>query len=355
MPTKPKNVVYLWGAGATHAEVQDLGLSLLMRDTPAFGVGITRRILARVADKSISEFDVGQEVDIEKLISLFAASGKEKHVKLAERLRRGYFAELVQSLDRVRLLGGPPLASKLLRMHADPQFSAETEKLVCILTTNHDGLLQIASRDVYKGVALGLEFASKTFEAEESAPPILQLHGSFTWHFGLPMSVEPLSENSKYSDTVWIPPTILKESKTFPFNKLAAKAYEVLSRNCDVLRVVGTSLTQNDWNILSLIFNAQRHRDATRKKAFQIELIMPMHAGESIKRECAYLKNVRSIGHITDGDFVDYLPWAHKAPDATSNLANPLAYWLEQKITFHRLDLENAPAVPRPEQVAGAA
>jgi hypothetical protein len=353
MARRTKNIVYLWGAGATHAEVQDLGLSLLMRDTPSFGEGITRRILTRVDDKAIGAFDVGQEVDIEKLISLFAASGTEKHLKLADRLRRGYFAELVESLDRLHLLSGPPLATRLMRLHAHPKFR-ENETLVCFLTTNHDGLLQIASQDVHGGVSIGVDFRSGAFQPSKAAPPILQLHGSFTWHFGVPMSVEPLANDSKFADTVWIPPTILKESKTFPFNKLAAKAYEFLSRECDVLRVIGTSLTQNDWHILSLIFNAQRHRDATRRRVFQVELIMPMHAGEVVKRECAYLRNVRSIGHITDGDFAEYLKWSNKAPDGTTGLANPLAYWLEQKTAFHRIDLDGVAPIPV-QPIAGAA
>jgi hypothetical protein len=36
---EPKKVVYLWGAGATQGEAQNLGAttSLLMRDTIAFG------------------------------------------------------------------------------------------------------------------------------------------------------------------------------------------------------------------------------------------------------------------------------------------------------------------------------
>ena len=71
----PKRVVYLWGAGATHAEAQYLGasISLLMADRAEFGEeGIATRILRRVRDNISTSFVSGQGVDIEKLISLWA-------------------------------------------------------------------------------------------------------------------------------------------------------------------------------------------------------------------------------------------------------------------------------------------
>jgi len=142
-------------------------------------------------------------------------------------------------------------------------------------------------------------------------------------------------------DTLWIPPTILKESKSYPYNKLAALAYELLARHCDLLRIVGTSLTQNDWNVLSLIFNAQRHREMANNEPFVIELIMPQSAGEQIKIDCGYLKNVIPIGFLTDGQFADY-----KTPEnipAESDLMNPFAYWLSEKRNFHRTELHSQP------------
>ena len=132
---------------------------------------------------------------------------------------------------------------------------------------------------------------------------------------------------------MWIPPTTLKESKHYPFNKLAALAYELLAERCDVLRVVGASLTQNDWNVLSLIFNAQRHREFVKGNPFKIELIMPHKFGERIASECAYLRHLTPIGFLTDGEFADY-----KDQDITpeSDMANPFGYWLNEKSEFHR-------------------
>jgi hypothetical protein len=336
---KPKRVVYLWGAGATHAEGQRLGStsSLLMRGHTDFGEGITTRILRRVGKRAISSFGSGEDVDIEKLISLLVASGVEEHVDLAEKMRSNYFVELRASLAKAKLLTDPQLAIDLFMMHRDSTFSNEVEVLAGVITTNHDGLLQLASERVFGGINPGFEFDSKNFsQARMDTPLILQLHGSFTWHFSMPIRIEKLNQQSKYAGTVWIPPTILKESKSYPFNKLTGRAYELLARECDVLRVIGTSLTQNDWNILSLIFNAQRHREAAGGQAFLVELIMPRAAGEVIEKDCAYLKNLITIGFLTEGRFSPYNDDSIAPLRPEDDMANPFAYWLNEKFEFHR-------------------
>lgn len=339
----PKRIVYLWGAGATHAEAQRLGstVNLLMRSCDDFGEGVASRIIHGMASKLSSPFDFGEVADIEKLISLLAASGTHEHLALANRMREGYFHELRTSLAESKVLDNPWLATKLLRMHSDSTFSARVETLQGIITTNHDGLLQVASQQVFEKINIGFKFASNDFlDGDSEVAPILQLHGSFTWRFGAPIRVSRLRTTSRYHpETVWLPPTILKESKNYPFNKLLGLAYELLLGHCDVLRVVGTSLSQNDWNILCLVFNAQRHREAMKKAVFRIELIMPKDAGEYVQEECGYLRNMTPIGHLTDGDFTAFLD-----PEADfsskSDLSNPLAYWLDRKIAHHRARAE---------------
>jgi hypothetical protein len=126
----------------------------------------------------------------------------------------------------------------------------------------------------------------------------------------------------------------------------------LLARDCDLLRIVGTSLTQNDWNVLSLIFNAQRHREMAKREPFVIELIMPHAAGEWIKKECAYLKNMMSIGYLTDGQFADYKLMDSIPPE--SDLSNPFAYWLAEKQQHHRNVLQFYNAAPTAVVHAGA-
>ena len=333
----PKRIVYLWGAGATQAEAQHLGatISLLMPDTDAFGDGIATRILGRMGRSVTSSFSSEHGVDIEKLISLLAASGIEEHSCLADKMRQAYFTELKVSLANAGVLENPSLAIDLFDMHSNRKFREEVETLSGIITTNHDGLLQVASQNVFGKVNLGFEFSSAAFSEviSNAVPPILQLHGSFTWRFGTPMRVRKLRKQSAYTDTVWIPPTILKESKIYPFNKLSGLAYELLARHCDLLRVVGASLTQNDWNILSLIFNAQRHREYTNGTAFLIDLIMPHESGMRIAEECAYLKYIKPIGYLTEGQFAAY---KDSSVEPKPGMENPFAYWLMEKKAFHR-------------------
>lgn len=349
--------MYLFGAGATQAEVAYLGarpVNLLMRDSNKLGEGVSTRILNQIGPEGKPFLSEDRGVDIEKLISLLVASGVDRHSKLAERMRQHYFEEVCTSLVSSKIIERPQLAIGLLEMHLTEPFRDEVEALTGIITTNHDGLLQIASQEVFGAINLGFPFVSEDITAAkpDSAAPILQLHGSFTWRFGLPVRVARLREGSKYSpDTTWIPPTILKESKNYPFNKLTGLAYELLAKQCDVLRVVGASLTQNDWNVLSLIFNAQRHRVHVKEAAFRIELIMPQKDGEYIQTDCSYLTNITPIGYLTEGQFADYkeeLP-----PDSDMN--NVFAYWLKEKINYHRRNKEfrEGPLRAAMAQIAG--
>ncbi len=230
-------------------------------------------------------------MDIEKLISLLATSCVKRYDNLAETIRKLYFEDICTSLADAKVLLNPQLAIGLLTMHYDDQFKQQ-ETLSGIITTNHDGLLQLAAQTVRTAVNLGIPFSSKDLILDTTGDaPILQLHGSFTWLFGLPLRVSLLSKMSSYSArTVWIPPTILKESKSYPFNKLSGLAYEILTKRCDVLRVVGSALTQNDWNVISLIFNAQRHKELTNGSPFRVELIMPHRAGTEIAKDCCILR-----------------------------------------------------------------
>jgi hypothetical protein len=335
-----KSIVYLIGAGATQAEVSYLGakpISLLMQDTELFGEGVSSGILRR-AD-AISRFG-DSSVDVEKLISLMSACGVNSLTQLADSMRAAYFHEIRQRLIDTQVIDQPRLAIGLLEMHKDPTFASEVESLSGLITTNHDGLFQIASQQVHDAIDVGFNFRSTDFEMAEvgRTPPVLQLHGSFTWRFGVPTTISKLGMRHQYSrDTTWLPPAILKESKSYPFNRLTGMAYELLAQKCDVLRVVGASLTQNDWNILSLIFNAQQHRIRTRGAAFRIELIMPHRRGEDLRRECSFLQQLTPIGYLSEGRFDDYKSWE---PTAADEKANPFAYWLKEKVGFHSAQKE---------------
>jgi hypothetical protein len=356
MKAKPKQVVYLLGAGATQAEVSYLGaapVNLLMRDSE-LGQGLSTGILDRLGAKGIPFLATDLGVDIEKLISLLAASGVDSQLSLAERMRKLYFQEICSRLTKSKIIRRPALGIGLLEMHSNVKFRAEVESLEAILTTNHDGLLQLASQKVFGAVDIGFPFTSDDLTPNGSTPvpPILQLHGSFGWKFGVPLRATTLKRGYKYSpNTMWIPPTVLKESKNYPFNKIHGLAYEILAKRCDVLRVIGASLTQNDWNVLCLIFNAQRHRELVRGAPFLIEFIMSRPSGEEIQANCSYLKNMFPINHLSQGDFTGY---DEDVLPADSELRNSFAYWLREKVTYHlRRDEFDLPISSSMAQIAG--
>ncbi len=334
---KQKQIVYLIGAGATQAEADYIGarpINLLMKAND-IGEGVSTRILRNLDTKWRQFLGQDHSVDIEKLISLLTASGSHRLGRLAESMRKHYFSEILKSLVDSRVIDQPTLAIGLFKLHSDTKFSSETETLSGVLTTNHDGLFQVASQRVFGSVNLGFPFVSDVFTAatSETVPPILQLHGSFTWKLSVPIKVNQLKAGEKYApETVWIPPTVLKESKNYPFNKMMGIAYELLAKRCDVLRVIGSSLTPNDWNVLSLIFNAQRHRELYKGSAFRVELILPPSYGDSVQKECTYLKNVIPVKFLTEGRLAEY-----KEEESTFDveMRNVFAFWLKEKIQHH--------------------
>lgn len=357
---RPKHVVYLIGAGATQAEVNYLGanpVNLLMRDSAELGgEGLSTAILRKLGAAGFPFMSTDKGIDIEKLISLLESGGVNSQTRLAERMRKLYFQEICNRLVKSKVIRRPTLAIGLLEMHLNQAFRTEVEELTAVLTTNHDGLLQLASQKVYGAVNVGFPFVSNELNPVEGRgiPPILQLHGSFSWIFGLPLRIAPLRRDSKYSSrTVWIPPTVSKELKNYPFNKIGGIAYEILAKRCDVLRIIGSSLTQNDWNILALIFNAQRHRELARGTSFVIQFIMSKDSGEQIQANCSYLKNTFPINHLSEGDFKGYetdLP-------IDSEMRNAFAYWMKEKLNYHlrRREFGNEPLTKSMAQIAGEA
>src|SRR5205807_540812 len=97
-----------------------------------------------------------------------------------------------------------------------------------------------------------------------------------------------------------------------------------------------SAMTQNDWNILSLVFNAQRHNIFLGEKPFKIELIMPQKDAMATEKSSAYLMNIIPMASIKDGDFSSYEEWTDDYPPSNMDEGNPFFYWLNQKLNFHQ-------------------
>ena len=152
-------------------------------------------------------------------------------------------------------------------------------------------------------------------------PLLIKLHGSFNWKRGFRSIIvdEEQAKTVEQEEMLWIPPSIEKERDAYPFNLLWGKAFQLL--DCDVLRIIGCKLSQNDWGLISLLYNTQLEKGGV----FNIELICPHEEGINIRTRVGFLKNMFVLGELDNcQDFVDSPP------------PNPFEGWLRSKLSLHR-------------------
>jgi hypothetical protein len=274
---KKKKVVYLLGAGASDAEIRYLDprcKGILMQDV----VGdIPSKLDESTEDfKRIKAILVDDEkiIDIEQIITLYEHDVDKKHHVAANKLRE-LFRKIVTSRI-VQVLSVQPkddgyvfhssLLAALFDMHTIDDFD---EELCAVLTTNYDDLVERALQNVYGGFDYTFELVNKTGEYNTGkGKPLLKLHGSFNWIGEYPIELDKPA-NSAVEDfsgnyIIWAPPGLIKQKSNYPFSAIWSKARELL--DCDILRIVGCSLSRNDWLLIELIHDAQKLRKASHLK-----------------------------------------------------------------------------------------
>ena len=296
-----KKIVYLFGTGATHAEINFAGLS-----TGILMSNIREGILKKIDKKKIKVlYDVKNELvndnsDIEHLISLYKKSGNATHSSISNKLRELFREEIQEKIQELDSTEGadngsyiPKLYSALIDMHMIEDFD---EELIGLLTLNYEDLIERSAQNIVNGVNYIIninETKNSNLKIDKKQIPILKLHGSFNWKREFPISVNDVIKNNK--DVLWIPPGVEKERTEYPFNILWGKAQELL--DCDILRIIGCSLNRNDWHLVSLLYITQKLN--TNKKEFIIELINHIDGCKIIKRNYAYL-NIKKIEDIKE-------------------------------------------------------
>ncbi len=290
---EPTRVVYLLGAGATQAEIQRINISksLLMGD-------INERILPIASqDPEIKEMikyflhaDPRYQ-NIEHLISLIETLEVKQYSVLANKLRHLFHEDIQNTLKEGGNYIVPNLAQTLLTLHSSSGV-LQKEKLQGIISLNYDSLIDIAYQKVYEEVNYSIYCNSSQYKISEKMteiPPLLKIHGSFNWRKGNPVIVSENEPTLDETTSLWIPPSVTKRIENYPFNYLWGKAFELL--NCDKLRIIGCSLNQNDWGLLSLLFRTQFSQD----KPYDIELIDHPSLDKNIRKKYAFLKNIISL------------------------------------------------------------
>ena len=289
------SVVYLIGAGASHACVEFVGSvrGILMRHlNPLLAKAV--RQLATAGENpnqtvmSLVNAVVDENTDFEHLITFLDESPSALHRKFANELREIFEKVLRQQLDSIQAEVGADrlkLYSALLDMHKVEGFP---EDLKAILTINYDNYIEEAVKKTYgSSIDFGVHVEGET--RRDDSLVLLKLHGSFGWADEWPIhKFDGLS-------TLWIPPGIQKQKERYPFNVVWGRAREVL--DCDILRIVGCRLSGSDWDLVSLLFTT-RHANM-KGRTYTVEVIdSPAHARD-LQKQYPYL-DIRSILEIEE-------------------------------------------------------
>jgi len=285
-----KNVVYLLGAGVTHSEkqleckrrgvnIQSYGrrnenIGLLARD-------VSKRVVDRLLKKTpdlLSNHGItesllcdsvwgGAPLDIELFISLLEAMKTEKSEDQAREVRKYFREDIYTNLKIGKKLIKPRLTPLLIKWHRH----IPEEKLTGFLTLNYDSTLEESFKIVKQSFDYGFDINDNSSHSDNlEAPYVLKLHGSFDWSFTRTKNKIHVSSLIKNSDDAqWIPPRLNKEYLNYPYNIIHGRAYELLCQ-CDILRIIGCSLNQNDMGLISLLFKTQRPKRST---PYSIEIV----------------------------------------------------------------------------------
>ena len=144
--------------------------------------------------------------------------------------------------------------------------------------------------------------------ADERAPdaiPLLKLHGSFNW--------KNVRIRDRRRTIEIIPVGAAKSYLHAPYGFIWNRALEILIR-CDVLRVIGCSLSPNDSHLIDLLFKAHLEKG----KAFDIEIISFTSEGEKIKTNYGFFRGIKLLTEAENAI-------GEREP------ANPFGTWLKHR------------------------
>lgn len=295
-----KRIIYLFGSGASHAVINSID------PTKQFLTSDIRQKIGEIKKKNkVNDIPkivwnelMDPNVDIEHLISILETN---YHYYSTQKIREYYHdAIIILSKEILENMGKPAykpnLYSVLFDLHS---VKGLPEKVSCIMTLNYEDILEQALKS-HLNVYTDYLIDKRTKKKGTRKIPFLKLHGSFNWKNTRPISVQEANKMQS-RDALWIPPGIDKKKETYPFSILWGKAFDYLM-TCDILRVIGCSLSRNDWGLIPMIYTTMRLSE--KKQAFEIEIIDFMDVGERIKQSYPYLK-IKSIYDIRE--FKDYL------------------------------------------------
>ena len=339
----PKRVVYLLGAGATHGAAKWAGstTNLMMAGLLPELIEEMRAVIDEEADnrllvERLLNDVVTEDTDFEQLTTFLEDAPSAAHRRLAARFKDIFFKVLQKHLADTAADLGPShsdLYAALVDMH---QVTGRTEDLLGFLTLNYDSYLEHAI-ETHLGIPVDYGVSLRPMREDEPRPiRVLKLHGSFSWVDSWPMTLSEMAAPAR-----WIPPGIRKAKGDYPFNAIWGLARELL--DCDVVRIVGCKLGENDWDLISLLFTTMHaHADG---RSYELELIGRPKSAREIKKRFPYLR-VKSlleidglseaiVAELRGGPPTTFASLRDEEKDvvedsANARIGNPFEYWLTQ-------------------------
>ena len=275
-----KKVVYLFGSGATQAVVKAINpdLGLLTIDIQE---EIETNYSSRGINNTIWNELITKGNDVEHLISVLES---QHNYSASEKLRKYYRDAIVNLSEKIPTNPLPDnLYSILIDLH---HIDGLDEELLSFITLNYEDILE---RTISSHFDYSIDYIIETINKKpkkSSTIKVFKLHGSFNWSNSRPISVRKMTA-LKSKDTLWIPPGVEKRKENYPFNLLWGKAIEDLL-NCDMLRIVGCSLSRNDWGLIPVLYTVQRFNENGR--GIEIEIIDYPDTTKTIKSTYKYLR-----------------------------------------------------------------
>lgn len=302
----PRKIVYLFGAGATHAELAATDPNVDNKNRGLLISNVSRRVMD--VAKLKPSYTKGIEPvagatgapNIELLISLLENSKVAQWSSRTALLKKLVEQDIKNILTKQRLARFY-LHKSLLTLHEHDAVKAQ-EELLGLISLNYDDVLDLAYQDVIDTEP------NYCFSVGQTAAtlPLLKLHGSFNWRGKRILG--------RKRDVDIIP---LGSSKTYihsPYGAIWNRALYTLA-NCDALRVIGCSLSPNDLHLIDLLFKAQLEREIR----FDIEIIASDETGQRIRDNYGFF-----------GDSIKLLTELGVANSVTSP-ENPFRTWLKYR------------------------
>jgi len=326
-----KKVVYLFGAGATQA--------VLKSNNPLDGL-LTKDIQDKIKNKYTSKVLNGKiwnelisVTDIEHLISVLETQHQNS---ASEKIRKYYRESIIEIAEPISK--NPPkknLYSVLIDYYNIKNLD---EELLCFITLNYEDILERTIKSLFNR-EIDYALHSNKIKPRPDAIKVLKLHGSFNWQNTRPIRIKNMTTKNS-PNSLWIPPGVEKKKDNYPFNILWGIAIEYLMQ-CDILRVVGCSLSRNDWGLIPMLYTIQKFNDSLKK--IEIEIIDYPATAQNIIENYKYIKFI-SITDIPEflGFYKKKLPVAShsdlineiKAKFSDTDKSNPFYEWLDAKIDY---------------------